>query len=430
MKTILLFIAAMCFCLGTQAQVHEVFHQQVSKTITRMLPNGTKMTYVRPGQVGFLIFSNATSQRYVEMPSFWDINDMEVADGTVYFCGENLGKAVVGIFPVPAATGTTFGPMLYCICQPDQNIAPTVFNRLDVYRGNDPWYNIALVGETSNSHILADAVLQLQPDTAWRINFITSTDLQYTDIACLDDIIAVAIKESNSLKIQTFYQTPSFINTSSTIGQYTIVAPETIPSERMLIERIDRNYASVAYQSANNQATIFHWLKVDPSTGIPSLYAPSSIIYSSPNGIANWRIYDLHNGIFGGRPSGFVYLMERTDHTASGYAEPYIIKMPIATSPSTVDAFVPYVGQQMSFDLTPSMGTIYSTGISYSGLTAIYNIIPSATGTCYDFVKLPVYTINSAIFGESTNPNTAHKTYHSLGYGPNMSYTFQQTICY
>ena len=145
MKTILLFFAAACLCLGTQAQVHEVFHQQVSKTITRMLPNGTKMTYVRPGQVGFLIFSNATSQRYIEMPSFLDINDMEVADGTVYFCGD---------------------------------------------------------------------------------------------------------------------------------------------------------------------------------------------------------------------------------------------------------------------------------------------IIPSATGTCYDFVKLPVYTINSAIFGESTNPNTAHKTYHSLGYGPNMSYTFQQTICY
>ena len=296
----------------------------------------------------------------VELPAWLTIRDMEVASPYVYFCGTTGTHGVVGRMDVFQAW--MGNPQMYCAfsdaCSDNPYCYATNFKKLDVFVDSGK-VQLALVGdfiEDVINHDKRSSVAWAWCDsTYWYFSYYYNKDgwVKFTDIACLDDVIVAVGNDStdHDCYVKTFKKQSRFTKKplDSTFVSRVVSLGEV--GEPLVVHTGD-NMAVVAQFSDAKVSTVLHRLHINPTTGIPVQYAPTTFnawFSSTPFDPTVWQMKDLRYN----STADSLYLLEYAEYMEMPGVMPWIIRFPNIQVPtvSIMEGIYKFVDNPMSMDM-------------------------------------------------------------------------------
>ena len=321
MRKILFIISALLIAASSQATVREIIIGASDNSIIRVVDGEKLLIYTQQSIDSgyFVLFNHATNMALAfRVPNKWEVHDVRIHDGQIaYFCGTAGGQGLIGMFRIaPVFAGTDNINYVQCALFADAGVTPADLKRLDLYEYNGQ-VHMAMTG-TSDFHgvvhpVYGTTVMWAQySGGGWSYSCFFNKDrfVQYTDIACLGDIIVAVGPDSNgrSCYMKTFEQTAQFTGYPINYGYATQLIYDD-PVSDVLAVRKESNTALLAqYNKKNGAGTTLYEVALSPTTGEPTL--PTLDVwrsdYSADQPYApTWRQRELKWN------SGYVWLLER-----------------------------------------------------------------------------------------------------------------------
>ena len=398
-KSIFLLLAV-AFSAVPQAagQVREADSLDAKVAIIRDIDGTNSIIYAFDNTNSLGLFAlddgTGTGLSYFYLPQSLYVKDVETDGTMVYFCGGDGNYGIIGSFDWKDVYYHN-GQVMYISCSnPSQDgfIIVKEYTKMDFFFDGQ-WLVFALVGNSLtdwalllNRTVISSAYEQI-PGT-WHFDHFYNKDgeITYTDIAALDDaVVAVGESYGNGCYWKAFRQVRDFPTQPYDFGHVSEIS-YTSAEGPSLIARTDHNRAAVAHHGDGTLTT--HRLDADLTTGRPVAYSTS--YYMSPQSTlpygSNWILHDLqYNKI--------LYVLDDADHDGTNNIMPWVIDLPVTSSPAATDAKTKFQEMPLSMSVKDGVLLPIMAGISSTPKLRLYDPLNmTATTPCDDHRQpVPVY---------------------------------------
>lgn len=405
-KTLLLFSILLSLIGGANGQqVWNMPGELAQDAIVRSVDSHLTLLY-REGPAGnnsFLIYDGTTALSVFGLPTGLSIRDMVIHNGMAYFCGVDAGYGAVGYFDVMEAYTLGSTVMNYAQLNPvfgtsAYPMEPLEFTRLDVF----DFAGVPIIAAVGNtiiepipSYASSTVLSAFHPTGAafWDCRLLYNKDalIRYSDITCLDDVIAAVGCDNNNTGcyVKMFPRISNFVEIgyALTPGQAWKVdaAPTAGP---VLAEEIRGNDFAAAQFSQLKTSTVLHRLSATTG-GALSAFSASSITPLSALAYAGnpWQLHDMCFDA----SAGTIQILERADMpgTATGFA-PWKLTFPLTAMYTPINGTLLTSGEEVSMDIDAGTHLPITSGISSNGHLNFYRFVLPTNHGCWSNVSFGV----------------------------------------
>lgn len=373
MKHTLLIISLLVFSFVSHGQVRELQIDALSNSIVRTVDDEYRLIYteIAPGIGHFILYCQETADAIAfKLPDKWSIRDVRIWDKKeAYFCGTYDDHGLIGKFDIFSLFSGSSG-IDYALCIGVSHMGYVYLDdlkRLDLFQTSGPsgdTVNMAIVGASTffdPGTTQGTSVSSARFDgTLWEINtfFNKGYEYNYTDIACLDDVIVAAATDPNGkgCYLRTYRSTYSDFLSNYYINGTIYKIDYQMPEGDVLVAHASGNTSVFAHYDNTPGAvvsTVLHEVYIDPATGVPPATIPTwrtDPASTVPYGV-QWKMHELNVA-----QDKYPYLLQKADYPAAAYTgiHDWLLEMQLIHAPYAASAWFPDLCTAHSMDLEMS----------------------------------------------------------------------------
>ena len=398
-RFIILIFTVLIYSVPSVAQVRKFQIGARDNSIIRSVDDEHVLIYTQPvvDSGYFILYKRSDNTALaISLPIKWEIRDVRIHNGDeAYFCGTDGSRGLIGMFDIPqfffgnvGINYTTFGWSWLGY------VWPTDLKRLDLYEDGTQ-VHMAMTGSSIwhiRHQLPATTVMSAYFDGSnWNWVGYPNKDLymQFTDVACLDDII-VAVgtdRDGTGCYMKTFEKLPEFPKYPLDINHMTELNYDDPQGTVLVTHRLDNTaILSQFNRGTSGIGTVFHQVPFSPSSGLPTMTLIDTWRSSPPATLpfgSMWQMLELNWDVDN------AWLLQKAEYAVSpvsGIAD-WLLKVPVGAPSVIGQRWNPHQCNAQSMDLLPITHNPWLSG-SNPLLTIYEPMWQGMEGHCYRFANL------------------------------------------
>ena len=398
-RFIILIFTVLIYSVPSVTQVREFQIGARNNSIIRSVDDEHVLIYTQPvvDSGYFILYKRSDNTALaISLPIKWEIRDVRIHNGDeAYFCGTFGGSGLVGMFNIASVFAGT-DSINYFLCDWTSNnyVLPTDLKRLDLY-DEGGYVNMAMTGSSiwHISHWLPNTTVMSAylNGLSWEYVCYPNKDLymQFTDVACLDDIIVAVGTDDNGTGcyIKTFEKLSEFPKYPLDINHVAELNYDD-PQGTVLVTHRSDNTAILSQfnRGTSGIGTVFHQVPFSPSSGLPTMTLIDTWRSSPPATLpfgSMWQMLELNWDVDN------AWLLQKAEYAVSpvsGIAD-WLLKVPVGAPSVIGQRWNPHQCNAQSMDLLPITHNPWLSG-SNPLLTIYEPMWQGFDGHCYFFSNL------------------------------------------